>query len=449
MVEAPPTEPGVIYGVDQRPSTWWESLLYGWQHTLVDISPFVTPLAVASALSMSPVETAAFLNYGLVAMGIATLIQTLIGNRLPIVQGPSATLIATMAPMAGQLGAGAMWGAAAFGGLAEMALGASRLLGWLRRFLPPTVSGSVIVVIGLSLGQLAVRLSVGDGSARNWMLAGIVVAAVLVLQFALRSLWGGLLARASIFVTIWMIGLGLGSALGAVDWGLVAERPWFALPRLFPYGGPGFGWELPAAAALVVLVGYFGSMVESLGDYAATCSVAEIEYTPSHMNRGIFAEGLGSVIAAILGGLPCTSYSQNIGIIATTRIASRFVVQIAGGVLLLYGLCPKFGALLVAMPRSVLGGVFLLVCAMITISGLRLIGNEISRPENAFVVGTTLVVSLALPVYVAGPLAEWQQSLPAVAGLLVGNAVVLSVLCGVTIHLLVQGLLAVGPRPPG
>ena len=98
--------------------------------------------------------------------------------------------------------------------------------------------------------------------------------------------------------------------LGEVDWLLIREKAWFDLPGLFPYGGPGFGWRISLAATLVILAGYLGSIVESLGDYAATCAVAGEPYRVRHMNRGIFAEGLGSCLATVVGGLPCTSYTQ-------------------------------------------------------------------------------------------------------------------------------------------
>ncbi len=446
---APPSDPVTqplgperpLYGIDEMPARIWERVLYGWQHTLVDISPFVLPLAVAGALGFGPGETARFISFGLVAMGVATLLQTTIGNRLPIVQGPSATLTGTLAPLAGQLGAGAMWGAVLVGGLVEAFVGGARLVGTLRRFLPPAVSGAVIVTIGLSLGQLAVRLSIGDGRPVNLALSAAVVLLILILQVAGRRVLGGLLARASVFLVIWTVGLGVGSALGMVDWSLVASKPWFEAPRLFPYGGPGFGWTFPAAAIAVVLVGYLGSLVESLGDYAATCAVAGCEYRPRHMNRGIFAEGIGCVVASVLGGLPCTSYTQNIGIIATTRVASRGVVQIAALFLLGYGLCPKFGALLVAMPRPVLGGVFVVVCGMIAISGLRLVASDLESAGASLVVGTTLVIATATPVVVRASLGEaWLAERPIVVSLLLTNSVVLAVLVGISSHLLVDAL---------
>lgn len=431
-----------IYKIDERPPTLWESLLFGWQHTLVDISPFVLPLAVAAALGMTAGEGAALINACLVAMGLATLLQTTLGNRLPIIQGPSATLTGTLAPLASSLGGPAMWGGILVGGLVEMAVGASRILRFLKRFFPLAVSGVVVIAIALALGGLAIRLAVGDGSRENFLFAGAVIGLVFLLQTVGQRLAGGIFARGAIFFSIWIVGLGVAGALGKVDWALVAAKPWFALPTFFPYGGPGFGWTFVPAAILVVLAGYFGSMVESLGDYAATCAVAGETYRVEHMSRGIFAEGLGSVVAAAIGGLPCTSYTQNIGIIATTRVASRFVVQLAAGFLMLYGLCPKFGALLVAMPRAVLGGVFVIVCGMIAVSGIQLLDAARLDTRNALLVGTTLITAVGVPAYVRSSLGpEWLEGLPAIAALVLTNTVVLAVLLGVGLNLVLNEIL--------
>ena len=438
------TEPS--YRIDERPDRWWETLLYGWQHTLVDISPFVLPLAVAAALGLSADEEAAFINFGLFAMGVATLIQTTIGNRLPIIQGPSATLTGTLAPVASQLGAGAMWGAAFAGGLAEMAFGATRALALLRRFFPPAVAGVVVLTIALALGEVAVRLMIGDGRWLNFALATAVLACVALLQLRFRRAFGGVLSRGAIFLSIWLVGLGVAGVLGEVDWALVGRKEWLAWPRLFPWGGPGFGWTFVGAALLAALAGYFGSMVESLGDYAATCAVAGERYTVRHMNRGIFAEGLGSAIAVVLGALPCTSYTQNVGIIAATRVASRVVVRVAAVILALYGLCPKFGALLVAMPRAVLGGVFVLVCGMIAVSGIRLLGTAKDTTANYLVVGLTLVLAVGVPGYVRFGLGDtWLAALPLPVSLGLTNPVVLAVVAAVTLNAIIT---AVGHQEP-
>lgn len=430
----------LVYSIDEQPHHWWETLLYGWQHTLVDISPFVLPLAVATAIGLDDGARAALINYSLIAMGLATLIQTTVGNRLPIIQGPSATLTGTLAPVGAQLGPAAMWGAAFVGAAVEALIGSTGALGALRRFFPPVVSGVVVVTIGLSLGQLAVRLSVGDGSASNLGLAVATILLVVVLQVAGRRVAGGLLSRAAIFVAIWVVGLGGGSLLNRVDWNLVATKPWFQAPQAFPFGGPGFGWEFGAAAIVAVLAGYFGSMVESIGDYIATCSVVDEPFTKRHVDRGIAAEGVGCLLALSVGGLPCTSYTQNIGIIKVTGVGSRVVVRVAAVILLLYGLCPKFGALLVALPRPVLGGVFVIVCGLIATTGIAMLASARQHDGAMLIAGITLVVALGLPTYaqsVLGP--AWLESLPQLAGLLVTNPVVLSVLLAVTLNSALRG----------
>ncbi|MFQ5865282.1 MAG: uracil-xanthine permease family protein, partial [bacterium] len=431
-----------VYKIDEKPGTWWESLLYGWQHTLVDISPFILPLAVAGAIGMSASEKAQFINFCLFAMGLATLLQTTIGNRLPIIQGPSATLTGTLAPIAAQMGAAVMWGGVFVGGVIEMIIGASRILKYLRKFFPTVVSGIVVISIGMALGQVAVRLMIGDGQPINFLFAGVVIALIFILQISFQKVVNGILSRGSIFLSIWVVGLGMAGLLGEVKWSLVAEKPWFELPQLFPYGGPGLGWEFAVAAIMGTLAGFLGSMVESLGDYAATCAVSGEIYKVKHMNKGIFAEGLGSLVASMFGGLPCTSYTQNIGIIATTRVASRFVVQVAAVILLLYGLCPKFGALLVAMPRAVLGGVFVIVCGMIAMSGIRLLNAAKNTTANFLLVGTTLICAIGIPVYTKYILGEaWLKHLPAFVKLLLTNTVVLAVVMGILLNLVLNIVL--------
>ncbi len=428
-----------IYKINERPKTWWECILLGWQHTLVDISPFVLPLAVAAAVGMSIHERAQFINFCLFSMGIATLLQSTIGNRLPIIQGPSATLTGTIVPIASQMGASFLWGGVFVGGLIEMIIGASKILKYLRKLFPTVVSGVIIISIGLSLGKLAIRLTIGDGSIQNFILAGTVIAFIFILQFKFQNVLKGLISRGSIFISIWVVGLGISGVMGLVDWSLVAEKPWFSLPKLFPYGGPGFGWDFSLAAILVIFVGYLGSMVESLGDYAATCAVSGETYRVQHINKGIFAEGLGSVVASMFGGLPCTSYTQNNGIIATTRVASRFVVQIAAIVLILYGLCPKFGALLVAMPRSVLGGVFIIVCGMIFVSGTRILNVAKNTNANSFIIGITLICAICVPIYATYSLgSEWLDPLPLFVKLLLTNSVMLAVILAVSLNLILN-----------
>lgn len=436
--------------IEERPAAWWESLLYGWQHTLVDITPLVFPLIVAAALKLPAEAGIALVSSTLFAMGIATLIQTTIGNRLPIIQGPSITVGGTVMSVGSIFGLPALWGGIFIGGLIESLVGASKILGSLRKVFPITVTGLVVVCIGLNLGMTAVGWMVGKGDAENFLLAGTVVGLIYFLQLKTKHIANGVIARGSIFFSIWIVGLGLGGALGKVNWALIESRPWFALPQLFPYGGPGFGWAIVPGAIIGLMAGYLGSMVESIGDYAATCAVAGERYKVRHMNKGIMAEGLGCMVSSMLGGLPVTSYTQNIGVIASTKIASRFVIQIAAVILMFYGLSPKFGALLAAIPQPVLGGVFVVVCGSIVTSGIRLITSAQNTDNNNLLVGMTLLLAVGLPVYVKSSLGQWLETLSPFAKLLTTNTVVIAVIAGILLNYILNHLLGekIPKEPP-
>lgn len=427
-----------ILGIDDKPNTWWESLLYGWQHTLVDISPFVLPLLVATAAGLGPDEGALWVSRGLFGMGLATLLQTTFGNKLPIIQGPSATVTGALTSVVALYGLPAMWGAILVGGLIEMVLGATKVLGVLRKAFPVIVSGIVVMSIGYSLGRTAVGWMIGDGSASNFILAAVTILLIFILQFSTKNIANGVISRGSIFFSIWIVGLGVAGIMGKVDWALVANKPWFAFPGFFPYGGPGFGWKFVGGAIIGVFVGYLGSIVESIGDYAATCAVSGVTYRVRHMNRGIMSEGLGCIIASIFGGIPVSSYTQNVGIISTTKIASRYVVNVAACILILYGLSPKFGALLVAMPRSIIGAVFVIVCGSIVMSGIQLVASAKPTTANSFIVGTTMLFAVGIPVYAQYTLGAWTKSLAPLVQLFLTNTVVIAVLVGIVLHLLLN-----------
>lgn len=427
-----------ILKIDEKPDTWWECILFGWQHTLVDISPFVLPLLVVAAAGLPESEGAIWVSRGLFGMGISTILMTTIGNRLPIIQGPSATVTGALTSVVSLFGLPAMWGGIFISSILEMLIGYFKILGGLRKLFPVVVSGVVVLSIGFSLGTTAIGWMIGDADPINLMLAVIVILLIFILQFTTKNILGGILSQGSIFFSIWIVGLGLGSIFGKVNWNLVASKPWFELPNLFPFGGPGFGWDFRTGAIIGVFVGVLGSIVESIGDYAATCAVSGEIYRVKHMNRGILAEGLGCLVASFFGGIPVSSYTQNIGIIATTKIASRSVVQIAAVILMLYGLCPKFGALLVAIPRTVIGAVFVIVCGSIAVSGIQLIGVAKQTTANSFLIGTTLMCAIGIPIYTTYNLSNWVETLSPLTQLFLTNTVVIAVVLGIVLNILLN-----------
>lgn len=214
---------------------------------------------------------------------------------------------------------------------------------------------------------------------------------------------------------------------------------------MFPHGSP-LGWDYRVVAVTAIFAGYLGSMVESVGDYVATCEVAGEKFEKRHVDRGIAAEGIGCLVATALGSMPCTSYTQNIGIIAATGVASRHVVRVAACILLLYGLCLKFGALLVALPRPVLGGVFLIVCALIVVSGVGLIRRAPDTPTNRVITGLALVTALGVSLYVTNALGEaWLGQSGIFTRVALTNPIVLGVVLAIALNALLNG----GRKEPG
>ncbi len=434
------------YGIEDVPPPA-ETLLYAWQHTLVDVSPYVLPLIVAGAVGYSAAQTAYMISACLVLMGAATFVNATWGNRLPSVLGPSATDTGAMATAGSIFGAPAMWMAGFLGGLFETIVGASGVLGPLRRFLPPYVCGIVVVTIGISLARVAGGWLFADLRPEMLGLAALTVVLILLLTVIGHRFRVGMLARGAILFSLLICGVGVAGLAGMADFSALSRAPWLGLPRLFIFGGPGLGWTLAAGAIFGVMIGYVGSISESIGDYAGTCAVSGVPYRMRHIHRGITVEGIASMVGPLFGALPLTTYSQNTGVIATTRVASRRVVQVAALILLLYGLSPKTGTLLVLIPRPIVGAVFLVICGMIATAGLRLL--TCGPKDEVYLVTTavSLIAALTLPL-AAGAQKEWLTSLPPAAQLFLSNGVVIAITSGDHAQYGAAGGVGAGVPPP-
>jgi xanthine/uracil permease len=345
-------------------------------------------------------------------------------------------------------GAPAMWMAGFVGGIFETLVGLSGILTPLRRFLPPYVCGIIVLTIGVSLARVAAGWVFAAPDPATLGLAGAAVLSIVVLTVAGHRFKLGVLARGAIFFSLMLVGVLVAGLLGVADFSALGSARWFGLPRLFPFGGPGVGWQLAAGAVLGVAVGYVGSIAESIGDYAGTCAVSGIPYQVRHMRRGITVEGIASAVGPLFGALPLTTYSQNTGVIATTRVASRRVVQVASLLLLLYGLSPKLGALLVLIPRPIVGAVFLVICGMIATVGLRLLGC--GKQDEVFLLTTAiaLIAALTLPL-TAVTHKEWYAALPPAAKLFLGNGVVIAVTLGIALNAVLRLALTERERAGG
>ena len=417
-----PEHQGVIYGLDDKPP-FGRAVVLAVQHVLTMFgSTVAVPLLLAPAMGMGPSETALLISSVMLCSGVATLIQSTLGSRLPIIQGVSFSFLAAFSgviiptvlkPVAegGLGGDGAMCmryiaGAVILGAVAEMAIGFSGLMGLVRKCLSPVTVGPVIMLIGLALYQAGAPVAASD-----WPISLLTMA--LIILFSLVLAGGALIFRLfpmllAILSAVGVCGLltlagvyGEGHA-ARVTFDQVSNAEWFRTTTVFfPWGMPAFS----TAFVVAVLAGYLASIIESFGDYHACSHMAGGgEPTPEQVSRGIGCEGAACALTGVLGGFSSTSYSENVGLVGLTKVGSRYVVQIAGGLLVLLGLFGKFGAVAAAIPRPVVGGLYCIMFGLISAVGVRQFAKaDLESNRNLLIGGFALFMGLSVPAYFNSP----------------------------------------------
>jgi len=333
--------------------------------------------------------------------GVTTLLQTIgagpVGARLPIVQGTSFAFIPIMVPLVAGGGVEAMamvTGGVLVGGLFQAAL--APFIGRMRFALPPLVTGLIILMIGLSLLKVGIQYAAGGvpaigkpefGSLANWSVAGSVVVVTLALKFFSR----GMLNTAAVLVGL-IVGYVLAYAMGMVSFDNVGRAASFAMPKLFP-----FGIEFGAGAVIGIVMMSFISAIETVGDVSGiTKGGADREATDKEIEGATYADGLGTALSAFAGALPNTSFSQNVGLIAMTRVMSRHVATIGAIFLIICGLVPKVGAIISTVPIEVLGGGVIVMFGMIASSGMKMLADVDWNTRNMMIFAVSLSLGLGL-----------------------------------------------------
>jgi uracil-xanthine permease len=404
---------GVIYGLNDRPPIARATVL-AVQHVLTMFGSTVSvPLLFGPAMGMSLEQISLLISSVMLCSGVATLLQTTFGSRLPIVQGVSFSFIAAFFGIIGAVrdrgGSSAemmqyIAGAIMAGAIVEMAVGFSGLMGWLRKMLSPVVVGPVIMLIGLALFQHG-----APKAGTDWSISGLTIVLVILfsLVFARNNRWFRLfpiLSAIVIVVTLcWLLTLSGVYETGEpsfVDTSAMATSPWVYTEIdtiVFPWGLPKF--EL--GFFIAVLAAYLASMIESFGDYHACSHMAGGgDPTPAQISRGIGCEGIGCFLTGIFGGFSSTSYSENIGLVGLTKVGSRFVVQIGGVILVLLGFFGKFGALAAAIPGPVVGGLYCALFGLISAVGVQQLAKcDLNSDRNLFIAGFSLFMGLSVPAY--------------------------------------------------
>ena len=412
------SDASVIYGLDDKPPLA-RAVVLALQHVLTMFgSTVAVPLLLAPAMGMDAAQTAILISSVMLCSGVATLLQTTFGSRLPIIQGVSFSFLAAFSgviiptvlrPAAdGGLGGDPadcmryIAGAVIVGAVFEMAMGFSGLIGQLRRFLSPVVVGPVIMLIGLALYGAGAPVAASDWPI-SLLTMGLIIAFSLVLSrrllvFRLFPMLLAILAAVGV--------CGLGTLLGWYGDGHPARLSFTALENaawlrttgvVFPWGPPRFA----TAFIIAMLAGYLASMIESFGDYHACSQMAGGgDPTAEQISRGIGFEGIGCALTGVFGGFSSTSYSENVGLIRLTKVGSRYVVQIAGVILVLLGLFGKFGAVAAAIPQPVVGGIYCVMFGLISAVGVRQFARaDLDSDRNLLIGGFALFMGLSVPAY--------------------------------------------------
>ena len=385
-----------------------EAVPLGIQHVLAMFAGNITvPLLIA--LAAGPEYIAVLVQIALLAAGVATLIQTIgigpVGSRLPVVQGTSFAYVGilTAAIKSGATMA-AVFGASLVGGLIQMVLG--YFIPQVRKFIPALVSGVVVMTIGFTLLPVGIKYAAGCGaypapfceqagfgSASNWAMALFVIIITLLIRRYGRGVW----SSASIFIGL-VIGYLLAIPFGMVDGkkaAAIAEAAWVGLPDTW------FGLEFTSTAAIsligLMIIMAFITTIETVGDISGiTMGGANREPTDRELKGGIMADGLGTAVVALFGGLPNTSYSQNVGLVSFTKVMSRYVVTVGAVFLILCGLVPKLAAVIAALPQPVLGGAAVVMFGLIVAAGLKLVAQSGLNTRNMLIAAISLGLGMGL-----------------------------------------------------
>lgn len=388
-----------LFSLNGKP-TFGQAFPQAMQHVLAMLVGNITPpMLIASTLSLSAADQIMLTQAAMIIGGITTLLQLYpvfgFGMGLPSVMGVAFAYMPILTMIGNQYGIAAIFGSQLVAGFVSIFIG--MFMGKIRRFFPPIVSGTVVLSIGLSLYKTAVTYMGGGsaaqadgsfGSGKFWILALVTLAVTLAC-----SLFGkGYLKVSGMLIGIvagYAIALGMG---GIVDFGQFQEAGWISVPIPFH-----FGLEFHFDAILMMVLMYVVQAVQTIGDVSSTAMGGfGREATDKELGGAIKGQSICGMIGAVIGGLPTDPYSQNVGLICTTKVVAKKVFLIVGVIMLAAGICPKFGALMTTIPQPVLGGATVTVFAAITMSGIQLLGEQPMNYRNKMIVGIALAIGIGI-----------------------------------------------------
>jgi len=387
----------ILYNVEDKPPLG-TSILLAAQHLLAALSAIITvPLVIGGVLNLPAEDVVVLVNAAMLISGIVTIIQCKglgpIGIRLPCVMGTSFTFVGVSIAIGFEYGVEGILGSALVASLV-MIIG-SFFMPIIRKFFPPIVTGTVVTLIGLSLVPVAIDWFAGGqvGQEDYASLSNLAIGLLVLASVVSLSIFGkGILSAAAVVIGM-LVGYLVCLALGIIDFQPVQNSPLFALPSPFH-----FGLSFPISGIIGMSIAYLVTIVESTGDFLALSNVTKTKLTGKKLSSGILCDGLGSALASVFSTTPFSSFSQNVGIVGMTGVASRYVVAITGAMLVLAGLFPVLGAMIVSIPLPVLGGAGLVIFAMIITAGVNILSTTQHTKRNGMIIAVSIASGMAVTV---------------------------------------------------
>lgn len=388
-----------LFILDGKPSLG-QTVPLALQHIVAMIVGCVTPaIIVAGVAGLSEQDSIILIQAALVMSAISTLLQLFpfkfgkfrIGSGLPVIMGISFAYVPTMQAIAGSFDVATILGAQIVGGIIAIIVGI--FIKQIRKFFPPLITGTVVFAIGLSLYPTAINYMAGGvsspsyGSWQNWTVAFIT----LIIVTALNHFGKGIFKLASILIGV-IAGYVVAMMFGMVDFSSVASASWFQFPSPLH-----FGIKFEASSCVAIGVLFAINSIQAIGDFSAT-TTGGLDRMPTdeELNGGILAYGCSNIFCALFGGLPTATYSQNVGIVGSTKVVAKRVFRTAAIVLRVAGLVPKFSSVLTTIPYCVLGGATVSVFASIAMTGVKLITAEPMTYRSTSIVGLAIALGMGI-----------------------------------------------------
>ncbi|MFC7440526.1 nucleobase:cation symporter-2 family protein [Laceyella putida] len=410
----------------------WKISFLGFQHVLAMYAgAVVVPLIVGGALKMNPEQLAYLISIDLFTCGIASLLQVVggrfFGAKLPIILGCTFTAVPPMITIGQLEGVPAIYGSVIASGIIVMII--SQFFTQIMRWFPPVVIGSVITTIGVSLIPVAMNnMAGGQGAPTFGQWENLFLGLFTLITVILLNRFGKGFVR-SISVLIAMIfGTVVAYFMGRVDMTHVADASWFRIVQPLYFGVPEFHVSSIITMSLVALV----SMIESTGVFMALADICEEKLEGERIKKGLRAEGLAIIIGGLFNSFPYTSFSQNVGLVALSKVKSRTVVIAAGIILMILGLLPKVAAVTTIIPNAVLGGAMIPMFGMVIASGIRTLSViDFKETKNLLIVACSVGMGLGTSV-----VPTIFKELPDMVRVVVENGIVLGSLMAIALNII-------------